>query len=1427
MDLILRIMYPNKIEDYDLSTRKIPVKVGPFQASPAAGGWNFRCGSEAGMLQAGSVVVIDEVCEIAALVLEKTAGAEKCVELRDGLTIGRKADNDIVLRDSMVSGHHCVISRRGNGWMLQDQHSTNGTYINDKRVASAALKEGDIIKLGRYRFCVGKDLQLENADDRVTFRVPARSRSALDLHPAKPYPWFSRAPRLLYPPEPLTVNIEDAPTIGMKPAMGMGSLSLNPASMLMSMANQALRFGLGKRKYSKQEKLQAEKYAAYLTQIEARLQEHADAQRAYEEKLHPTVQACMGRVNGPAQNLWERQPGDADFLTLRLGVSTVASSAQIKIPQQHLQLYETELEKIPGKLAEKYASVENVPVCCDLRRDGNCGIIGARSAVAAMAKNMIAQLAALHSCDEVKIVILFPQQESREWEWARWLPHCQSDDRNIRYLISGSDSKAAMEVLERELQQRLGGEDSWERGFGRGNLPHYVFIVADPSPKIGPSVGKALMRNDPELGVSGIFLGRSLSDIPHSARNMIDIQGHEIHLRTSRGETRLTGQDPQVSSEEYDRFARTMAPIRLLGSGQTQQLPESISFLEGMGISGLDQLDLGEFWGNSCNFRSMAVPIAIRANGEKFLFDIHERAHGPHGLVAGTTGSGKSEMVMSWILSMALHFSPQEVSFVLIDFKGTGLILPFEKLPHLAGTISDLDSNISRNLVALNAELERRKALFDGAGVNKISDYLKLYRSGQVKEPLPYLFVVIDEYAEFKAQFPDFNGLVNSLFRTGRSLGVHILLLTQNPSGVVSAESESNVRFRWCLKVASAAASKEMLGNHTEAAYLTNPGRAYVQVGSDEVFEEVQSFYSGAPYQPDSGQRNSVDVIYRIGLNGARTPIRASVGSRRSGPTQISAVVDHIRAYAERHRIPDARRIWQDRMKNTLYLHEIPEVPQEAGELLPIVGMVDDPARQLQEPMVLPLSSGGHAVILGGPGSGKTVFLHTLAYSLCTRFSPEQVNIYAMDFGSWTMGMFRDYPHVCAIANSNEEEALQRIAEALTRELQHRKECFAREGAGNLRTYLRLAEESMPHIVLMVDKYDIAKTQSGLEEFFLKIGREGANYGIYLVLTAGSTTALGFKLEQNVKTKLALQMNNPADYISIVGKTGGLLPERVPGRGLVNLGRVMEFQTALPVAPDKDGTYVLAIREMGKTLLNRWGKPTDKTLRVMPETVAYGTVAAQDGALALGIRSDDLKPMQFPMKAPHYLLISGTPGSGKTTLLKTLARQMTEMGGNVTVFCEKIHWQDQDEAIRLLETGAEADAFLEELRDLLTRRQAQKGREFEPVCFLIDGYRRFFDAIAQQSVDRMKALLMAGGGLGVFLVAADTAASLAALAQYHEPVVTVMSKGPAVLLGGRGADHLAVNLNLSASDKTAKLKPWEGWLRTAEETARFKAMNCE
>lgn len=1444
------------------------------------GGWNVECTGNvsrdgkqvsAATAVSGDLFVMDRKSRLAVQLVQREGVVPVSIPLegRAELLIGRSASCALQLSHKRVSGSHAKLYPDKGGWRICDINSTNGTFVNGKRTQAKTLRDGDVIIIGPYDLIYSKGaLQVYGEAATIAAHLPEQhagpsskqdSQPQGQEYPPKPYPYFNRSPRLLREVTRETLEIEAAPSIGGTPEINWISVLLPVMGTLVaSLALTLFTGGFGmlfsipmmltgvvvtmynhhsqKKKYAQREGLLQSKYQGYIHSCEEKLSKIAQNQRDIALYTAPDPADCLRLARQVERRLWERTAGDQDFLSLRVGLGEEPLNADIRTPKVGFVLEEEAFTRTPQQLAEQYQTVNGIPVLCDLLRYPSLGILGDRAQACTAARTLLVQAAAHHGYDEVKIVALFPQEEIAQWKWLRWLPHTYNETRSQRYLAcSKYDAGQMLAPVEEELKRRLSaaGSRGWEKT--AAPTPHYIFLVADPALLAGQPAADYLLRNDPSLGVSCILLGSNLSQLPSGIMQILEARGQNssLYLREDAGHRRPFQMD-HISVADCDAFARALAPVRLPEKNSAQLLPNNITFLQGYHVKQPDQLDLGDYWANSCNYESLSVPIGVRANGESFYFDIHEKKHGPHGLVAGMPGSGKSEMAQSWLLSLAVQFSPQDVAFVLVDFKGTGLILPFVNLPHLAGTISDLDTNISRNLIALESELQRRKALFDSAGVTNIRDYLKRYRVGQVSEPLSYLFVVIDEYAEFKAKFPDFTAEVNSLFRTGRSMGVHIVLLTQNPAGVVTEQMDASTNFRWCLKVASPAASKEMLGGHDEAAYITNPGRAYVRVGSDEVFEPIQSFYSGATYQPDRTEQTSEPQVAQVALNGSKTvfkrPERKKVAGRGS---EIDAVVRYIRDYCTRCHVPNARRIWQDRMPGQITLEELRTrtEPHQPGELHPAVALLDDPHAQTQRPLYLPLDTDGHAAIYGAPGTGKTVFLQTVAASLCTEYSPDEVNLYVMDFGGWTMGMFRGFPHVAAIANDNDEEQIMMIAQRLEGEMQRRKEAFARQGVGNLRTYLKATGETLPYLVLLVDNFaPVFPMYPKLEDFFVRLGREGGSYGICMVATCGTAMALGYKLSKSVKTTIALQMTDASEYSSIVGRTEGLYPEKLPGRGLFRGDRVMEFQTALPAKPEADGTYLTAIRSLGEALSQRWGDQKAKAVSTMPNVISFGSVQPQKGGFVLGLTTAEIEPLEIDLLHPHHLLISGVSGSGKTNLVRSLLRQAKETPeARVLLWGAEEAYADVLDGVERWADGDSADQFFSWLTQELGSRQAalqsDASAAVPPIYILIDGYRSFFEAISQQTASRLRALLMVGAGLGVSLVAADQAEALASLVSYMEPVTMLLAKGPAVLLGGTPLDHMAVETGLASTEKGQMLSTWEGLYKNEDGVCRFKAMD--
>ena len=878
-------------------------------------------------------------------------------------------------------------------------------------------------------------------------------------------PYFTRSPRIVGTLPSGEMEIESAPSIGTKPEINwltvimpslgmiliigtmmvlmpliMGSATniyspfmfiFSGSMMVISMIVTIINYRGQVKAFRRRESLRKQKYEKYLHDCRNKLDEKANEQRIILNGIHMTPEQCLGVVEDRKRRLWERMPEDDDFMTLRIGKGRIPMSIRVKAPKVNITLEEDQYLYDPQNIADQYQDIDDAPIVCDFMKYQGCGVVGNYDIAASLARCLVMQAATNQGYDELRIVGVFSTEHEEAWTWLRFLPHVFDRGHMKRYLAFGQyQSRELLQSIENDLRIRIDMIKENGSGIIRQKIPYYLVVTDDISLLVNQPIMKIMMERGHEIGIGHIIVSDRLSGIHRSTAQIIQVKQNESMLFIKNNGVDYTSFTPDKADLEMcDRFARAMAPIRLSAQESTDgNLPNQVSFMSGDGIIRPNDLDLTDLWGNVRPEESMLVPIAIDSQGETFYFDINEKAQGPHGLVAGTTGSGKSEMIQSWILSMAIQFSPQDISFVLIDFKGIGLIQPFLNLPHLAGKISDIDTDIGRNLIALRAELQRRKRLFDNAGTNNISGYLKLYRSGKVKEPLSYLFVIIDEYAEFKSNFPDFTAEINSLFRTGRALGVHIILLTQNPSGVISDESESNINFRWCLKVASAAASKEILGGHIEAAQISEPGRAYVRIGEDDIFEQVQSFYSGAPYRPDSQRK--APVINRIEISGNRVPLVSQDKSVEYGK-EIDVLIKYICDYTENRHIDSARQIWMDQLPSPIYLHPDTIGQEAAGQLLPVVGLIDDPENQSQYPFRLPLSTEGHVVIHGGPGSGKTTFLQTLIVSLCTEYSPDEVNIYIIDFGSWGMGVFNDFPQVGGVVYGNEDKQIDSMMQML------------------------------------------------------------------------------------------------------------------------------------------------------------------------------------------------------------------------------------------------------------------------------------------------------------------------------------------------------------------------------------------------------------
>lgn len=1191
------------------------------------------------------------------------------------------------------------------------------------------------------------------------------------------------------------------------------------------------------------EQLRLQKYDEYLDEQEEIIRQLQGEQRRILTTAYPLTGDCLSIAAEPARRLWERRKTERDFMELRIGEGTVDSCVTFQVPRHGLTLVEDDQAGRAGELARKYEQVSRCPITCPLKVFPTCGIIGERESVLSVARNMVVQAVTHHSYEDLRIVLLCSKEELSQWSFVRWLPHIYDDTRSQRYIADSLESaRRVLTSISELLSARVGNDNGRRSEIVEG--PHFLFVCADRHLLERHHINQYLTANDPSLGISALFLYDELDLLPKECMTILEMQNHRgcLYQRESAGLRTPFTVDP-MREENYEIFARSMAPIRIEAANGKGTLPSSISFLQGMNICTPNELDLASAWAQARPEKSMAVPIGVQSGGEPFYFDIHEKKCGPHGLVAGMTGSGKSEMVQSWILSMALAYPPEAVSFVLIDFKGTGLILPFRNLPHLAGTISDLDTTITRNLIALENELTRRKALLDEAGVSNISAYLKLYREGKVTTPLSYLFLVIDEFAEFKVQFPDFMQVVNRVFAIGRTLGVHIILLTQKPGSVVDDKMSANTRFRWCLKVASSADSNEML-HHPDAARITNPGRAYVQVGEDEIYTQIQSYWSGAPYNPSRDlSRSRSDKLSVVDLYGFRKCYEPEKTTGfRAEKNEIDAIVEYLDNYTRKKEFSRARNIWTNKLPNRIELAQLLHIAFDgerwgnAVGLSPVVGMLDDPRSQSQYPMQLNLIESGHTVVYGAPGSGKTSFLHTLIMSTALSYSPEVVSMYLLDFGGGSLNLFRNMPHVGAVARDNEEERVTKVCKVVFDELKRRKEIFSEMGIVRIDAYREAKGATMPYILIVVDNFGpVLNLFPDLDEFFQTLTREGGSYGIYLVATATSENAVTYRISQNITGGIALRMPDRNDYASIVGRTDGLEPENMPGRGLCRGKPPLEFQTALPASGDTENQRVAQIRNLAELMNEKWCGYCPKDIPVMPKRVL-----ARDfhvNGLLVGIDRESVQPAVIDLAERQFLMVSCLGSAQGRQLFQALVEQLRRQSSEqmVTVY-DPVSCLSPYKAnfAGYIADGEKFDQFIADLMPVLQNRKEKAGspdgqqwlQEQKEIIVAISDHRRCFDLASNDTMRRLASIISLGKGLKVCLVVMSMVSDREDL-RGDLFTLNLANKADILMVDGSFRSHGMFDSQLDYTQSSEELEDGDAWLLESGKARRIKFTECE
>ena len=811
------------------------------------------------------------------------------------IKIGRGEGNDLCYQNDFVSGEHCTITFHGGRAVLHDT-SRNGTFLNFRRVSGdTPLRYGDSIRIMRLNLIFLGNLIAIDECDHLTVSLPQMDREGIQALAAPAHAagsrtvLFHRSPRNLKPivTEPFELeappNLSDqrqpplamtvGPALTMAIPMLLGSalsiwssqtgglymyvgLVTAVASALIGAVWAMLNVRYAGKARKQEENRRFERYSEYLIQMRGKIEAAYQANtKALQERYPSASECCALNENSPL--LWNRNDSHDDFLAVRLGTGDLPFQAPIQVPKERFTLVDDSLAEKPRLLRDNFSTLKNVPVTVDLLRQRLVGLAGggSRKNAIAMAKAMIAQLATANSYTDVRLAIVYDAASDLDreaWNFALWLPHVWSGDRKIRYIATNQPERAdVFHALAQELRSRCEEKESDARTL----RPHYVLFVSDPTLLDGEGIARYLFDRESSLGLSTVLLAARPEELPNECDLIVEdsSQFQGIYRAGSGRETGTALQFDRVSDGELRTLAKALSRIEVAEADQNGEIPSALTFFDMFGVERPKQLNAAERWKKADTIASMRALVGFRSGNTPCYLDIHERYHGPHGLVAGTTGSGKSETLQTYILSLAVNFSPEDVGFFLIDYKGGGMANLFDHLPHMIGAISNLSGNqVKRAMVSIQAENRRRQRIFAEYGVNNINGYTALYKNGDTAEPIPHLFIIIDEFAELKREEPEFMKELISVAQVGRSLGVHLILSTQRPSGTVDENIWANSKFRLCLRVQDRQDSMDML-HRPEAAYLTQAGRCYLQVGNDEIFELFQSGWSGASYDEELG----------------------------------------------------------------------------------------------------------------------------------------------------------------------------------------------------------------------------------------------------------------------------------------------------------------------------------------------------------------------------------------------------------------------------------------------------------------------------------------------------------------------------------------------------------------------------------------------
>lgn len=1113
-------------------------------------------------------------------------------------------------------------------------------------------------------------------------------------------------------------------TIGVSILMKRGLfVVISAISTVMSIVMSTAKFIRDRRDYREYENRRQEMYDNYLLSVRKKLYGALKAEREAFLYNNPPMESIERMINAYSSRIYERSVGDEDFLKISVGIRDEQVSYPVSMKCKEMEMEADALEEEARMIYGRFLTVKDKPVCIDMKQ-AHVGLVGEKDVIHEQLKLIVAQLTFFHSYHDLEIITIFHEKYDKEFKWMNWYPHLRIHAINTYGCINSERMRDhVIGSLYRILKDRKLKKD--ENRKEQYFMPHYLFIIDEPKLIADHAIMEYLDKEPDGLGFSVIYTTHMRANLPENIKTVVQYENSEQgvllleqgDMADKRFRLRRAGQI------DFENMARNLS-VLVHEKGIVSQIPESVTFFDMYRVERPEELQIEERWRKNQSHRTLAVPLGLRGPDDYLYLNLHERAHGPHGLVAGTTGSGKSEVIQSYILSLAVNFHPHEVGFLLIDYKGGGMAGLFRNLPHLLGTITNLDGSESmRAMASIKSELARRQKIFSRHNVNHINDYNKLFKLGEVEEPLPHLFLISDEFAELKKEQPEFMSELVSAARIGRSLGIHLILATQKPSGVVDDQIWTNSRFKLALKVQNEADSKEILKT-PDAAFITQPGRAYLQVGNNEIYELFQSAWSGAAYRGEKEKEEAAQLVYLVNELGQgellNSDLSAAADSKQLETTQLEVTIEHIAEIYRKNDSAPVKKPWLPPLPGRIvspYAERYCDGKNREEQELPLVlkaeiGLVDIPEEQSQTAYVIDLLKDGNVAFFAAAGYGKSVFLTSAILSLALLNSVEKLHFYICDFGNSALAALKGLPHTADYLTVDDAEKITKLMRILNEEMKLRKKLFAEKMVQNFDIYNRTVKEGLRAIVIIVDNYDVVREiDQELDDFLTKLSRDGMGLGIYMIVTASRQGGIKYIALNNYKNKIAGYLVDETEAGGLVGRSSYRPPE-IEGRVLVKYENNTDLMQVYVMAPFQNAVdYSVKIRELISRIQQMY--PTRRAPRIptLPEvflsTMLSEYVREKSSQIIIGLHRETVEVRGFDRNCAPFIIL-GESARGKTNLLKVILEQIIGEG-EIYLFDssgKELFYHKTSERVSYVETREEAEEFIETCRETAQERRS-------------------------------------------------------------------------------------------------------------------------